>query len=173
MSCRQFSNNAEVQFIELTVTTDCYNDEESLKSLKLNNYGILIVNTKSSLMGHEHNFHTTTFVDFNNQKWPKSKEYQAFFTVGSGAGHDTVPTSPAPPPSESTQSPLNDALDIYFSIPSAEEVQDSSAYISPLDERHTRLENRVAKLLEIVQDIAHRQKQFGEQQKADDRIAKS
>ncbi|CAJ0599162.1 unnamed protein product [Cylicocyclus nassatus] len=91
MSVLHFTTTNEEQFIELSVREECYNAEE-MKNLKLNSYGILVLNTKPSLMGDERNFQSTTFVDFNNEKWPKSSRvYQAFFTVGSAEGDNDVP----------------------------------------------------------------------------------
>ncbi|CAJ0591161.1 unnamed protein product [Cylicocyclus nassatus] len=55
MSVLHFTTTHEEQFIELSVREECYNAEE-MKNLKLNSYGILVVNTKSSLMGDERNY---------------------------------------------------------------------------------------------------------------------
>ncbi|CAJ0598083.1 unnamed protein product [Cylicocyclus nassatus] len=83
ISSLKFRNTANLQYIELAVEENCRKDDSVMKKLKLSSYGLLAINTKSPLMDARENFFATTFVDYNNQKWPKSSEYQAFFVIGS------------------------------------------------------------------------------------------
>ncbi|VDK41269.1 unnamed protein product [Cylicostephanus goldi] len=83
ISSLKFRSTAKQQYIELAVKENCRKDDAVMKKLKLSSYGLLAINTKSPLMDAQENFFATTLVDYNNQKWPKSTEYQAFFVVGS------------------------------------------------------------------------------------------
>ncbi|EYC11532.1 hypothetical protein Y032_0050g1961 [Ancylostoma ceylanicum] len=66
-----FTTTEELQYVELSVSESCRANRRAMQSLKLANYGFLIVDTKSSLQGSEDYFQLKTFVDFGEQTWPK------------------------------------------------------------------------------------------------------
>ncbi|RCN26015.1 hypothetical protein ANCCAN_28267, partial [Ancylostoma caninum] len=69
-----------------------------MAALRLNRYGLLVINTKSPLIDPEGRVVMKTFADFNNQRWPRTKEeFYAFFVLGSRQGGDgTVPPGNSP-----------------------------------------------------------------------------
>ncbi|RCN44553.1 hypothetical protein ANCCAN_09441 [Ancylostoma caninum] len=91
VSTLQFRCTEDLQYIELAVIEECRRDEGLMNDLKLTKYGLLVMNTKSRLMDKQRSFFTKTFADFNNLKWPESKEdYHAFFVLDSQPGGDTT-----------------------------------------------------------------------------------
>ncbi|KAK6760267.1 hypothetical protein RB195_021665 [Necator americanus] len=82
-STLRFRTTADLQYIELAVTEECRSNVQAMKEMKISSYGLLVLNTKSPLKDKERKFFTSIFADFNNEKWPKNKEFQAFFVIGS------------------------------------------------------------------------------------------
>ncbi|VDP61941.1 unnamed protein product [Heligmosomoides polygyrus] len=76
------STSAKVQYFELALNEACFDNSH----ISLNEYGLLVLDTKSRRMGKPDHFNTITFVDFNNHKWPRSEgKLDKYFVVGSSA----------------------------------------------------------------------------------------
>ncbi|KAK5982656.1 hypothetical protein GCK32_007042 [Trichostrongylus colubriformis] len=68
-------------------------DNDASRNLNLNDYGILVLETKSIWAGKPDDFALISFVDFNNQRWSRDSRHrlEEFFVVGSSKD-GTIPS---------------------------------------------------------------------------------
>ncbi|VDO83547.1 unnamed protein product [Heligmosomoides polygyrus] len=86
ISSLRFTTSAATQYFELALNDAC----NSKSNVKLNEYGLLVLNTKSRRVKKPDHFNTITFVDFGNHKWPREDgELAKYFVIGSSAVETT------------------------------------------------------------------------------------
>ncbi|KAK5973359.1 hypothetical protein GCK32_017599 [Trichostrongylus colubriformis] len=79
-----FTTTQATQFLELSLVEDCYSIDGA-RQLDISKYGIVVLETKSLHRGEPNDFAVITFVDFNNNRWPRKRGQRLndFFVVGS------------------------------------------------------------------------------------------
>ncbi|VDO69318.1 unnamed protein product [Heligmosomoides polygyrus] len=86
-SVLRFTTTAKVQYFEFALNEGCSDKSH----VNFNEYGLLVLNTKSRRARKPDHFNTITFVDFNNYKWPCNEgKLEKYFVVGSSA-EETAP----------------------------------------------------------------------------------